>query len=518
MKNLTNFAFSIVAGLLLTAAFPRTGAWPLAGIALAPLLVAIRNAGPAEAFRMGWVAGMAHALTLVYWIAHTLGAYGGLPVWVSVPVLGLLAAYLALYPAAFAAVLRGVWTAPALSAPTVPMVWTALEYVRAHLLTGFPWALLGYAPFRQLHPVQISDIVGVYGVSFLLVSINSAFALGWMAIRKLSWGDRAVDRRTAGAAGVLAIALTLGTLAYGHFRLDQIEARAEEAPVTRAAVVQGNIEQAVKWDPAHQERTVEKYVALSLAAMADRPDLVVWPETAAPFYFLHNRPMTARVLEGVREAGAFFIVGSPSFERGPESMALFNSAFLIRPDGRLSGRYDKHHLVPFGEYVPLGDFFPFLDTLVAQVGNFRSGTKGEVLHADGHRPGVLICYEGIFPALARAAVLNRAGLLVNITNDAWYGRSSAPYQHFSMAVLRAVETRRGLVRAANTGISGFIHPTGRIDGTTGLFEDAVATRALPVMDKITIYTRIGDLFAQLCVAGTLILGIIRLCQWRRKTK
>lgn len=518
MKNLTNFAFSIVAGLLLTAAFPRTGAWPLAGIALVPLLLAIRGAGPAEAFRLGWVAGMVHALTLVYWIVHTLGAYGGLPIWVSVPVLGLLSAYLALYPAAFAAALRGFRTPPALLPPAIPMVWTGLEYVRAHLLTGFPWALLGYAPYRQLHLIQISDIIGVYGVSFLLVSINSALALGWMAARKLSWGDRAVGGRTAGLAGVLAISLALGTISYGHFRLNRIDALAEKAPVTRAAVVQGNIEQAVKWDPAHQERTVEKYLGLSLAAMADRPELVVWPETAAPFYFLHNRPMTARVLEGVREAGAFFVVGSPSFERAKEGVDLFNSAFLIRPDGQLAGRYDKHHLVPFGEYVPLGEFFPFLDTLVAQVGNFRSGTKGEVLHAGGHHLGVLICYEGIFPALARAAAKNRAGLLVNITNDAWYGISSAPFQHFSMAVLRAVETRRGLVRAANTGISGFIHPTGRIDGTTGLFEDAVATRALPVMDKITIYTRIGDLFAQICMAGTLILGIIRLFQWRRKAK
>jgi apolipoprotein N-acyltransferase len=516
VKNLPKFAFSIGTGFLLTAAFPRTGAWPLAAIALTPLVLAIRGTGAADAFRLGWAAGMVHALTLVYWLVHTLGTYGGLPVWVSVPVLGLLAAYLALYPAAFAAALRGFRVPPALLPLAIPMVWTGLEFVRAHLLTGFPWALLGYAPFRQLHLIQISDIVGVYGVSFHLAALNAAAALGWMAVRKDSWGGSLVGKRDAGLAAALAIALTLGSLTYGHFRLDRIQAQAEETPTIRVAVVQGNIEQAVKWDPAYQERTVEKYVALSLAAMAENPELVVWPETAAPFYFLHNRPMTARVLEGVREAGAFFVVGSPSFERAKEGVDLFNSAFLIRPDGRLSGRYDKHHLVPFGEYVPLGEFFPFLDTLVAQVGNFRSGTKGEVLHGGGHDLGVLICYEGIFPALARAAAKNRAGLLVNITNDAWYGRSSAPYQHFSMAVLRAVETRRGLVRAANTGISGFIHPSGQIDGTTGLFEDAVAARALPVMDKITIYTRIGDLFAWLCAAGTLILGIIRFFQWRRK--
>lgn len=502
---------------MLTAAFPRIGVSPLAGLALVPLLLAIRAVAPGEAFRLGWVAGMAHFLSLTHWLAHTMGTYGGLPVWVSVPLLGLLAAYLALFPAAFAATLVALRPAPALLPPAAAAIWTGLEYVRAHLLTGFPWALLGYAPYRQLHLIQISDMVGVYGVSFLLVVVNASVFLAILAGWKRTWVGRTVSGRRAVFAVAAALLAVGGVLGYGAVRLAEIGRLSGAAPVTRAAVIQGNIEQAVKWDPAYQESSVEKYVALSLAAAADRPDLIVWPETAAPFYFTHNRPLTARVMDGVREAGAFFVVGSPAFARGREGVDLFNSAFLVRPDGRIAGRYDKVHLVPFGEYVPLGEFLPFVDKLVAQVGDFRTGEKGEVLRSDGHRLGVLICYEAIFPELARAAVRNRAGLLVNITNDAWYGISGAPYQHFSMAVLRAVETRRGLVRAANTGISGFVDPSGRIAGTTGLFEDATLTRPLPVLDTTTIYTRTGDLFAWLCLAGASGMGIARFIQRRRKT-
>ena len=518
MNNFTKFAFSGLAGLLLTAAFPRIGASPLAAAALVPLLLAIRTAAPGEAFRLGWIAGMAHALTLTYWLVHTLGTYGGLPIWVSVPLLGLLAAYLALYPAAFAATLAALRIRPGLLPIAAAAVWTGLEYLRAHLLTGFPWALLGYSQYRRLHLIQISDIVGVYGVSFLLVAINASISLAILAGWKRPWAGRMVSGKLAATAAAAAALATAAVAGYGAWRMAEIDRISESAPVVRAAAIQGNIEQAVKWDPAYQIDTVDRYLALSLAAMADRPDLIVWPETAAPFYFSRNRPLTERVLAGIREAGVHFAVGAPAFERDGEETDLYNSAFLIRPDGRIAGRYDKVHLVPFGEYVPLERFLPFVDKLVTQVGDFGTGRKGEVLRSGDHRLGVLICYEAIFPGLARAAVQNGAGLLVNITNDAWYGTSSAPYQHFSMAALRAVETRRGLIRAANTGISGFVDPVGRIDGTTGLFETTVSTRTLPVLTIETPYAKIGDLFARLCLAGIPGMGIACIARRRRKTK
>jgi len=204
-------------------------------------------------------------------------------------------------------------------------------------------------------------------------------------------------------------------------------------------------------------------------------------------------------VEGAREIGAHLLVGSPAYEPGPQERRYYNSAYLIAPDGAVHGRYDKVHLVPFGEYVPLKRWLPFLGKLVAQVGDFTRGRIGATVSVKEAPMGVLICYESIFPYISRAAVLNGAELLVNITNDAWYGRSSAPYQHFSLAVFRAVENRRGLVRAANTGISGFIDPVGRVLTATELFEDDTAVRPLPLIRQTTIYSRHGDLFAKACL-------------------
>jgi len=202
--------------------------------------------------------------------------------------------------------------------------------------------------------------------------------------------------------------------------------------------------------------------------------------------------------------------------RRDDEVDYYNSAFFIHPLGKVAGRYDKVHLVPYGEYVPLKQWLPFVDKIVEQVGDFKTGAAGEVLVSEDYRLGVLICYEGIFPNLSAAMARNGARLLVNITNDAWYGATSAPYQHFSMAVFRAVENRRVLIRSANTGISGFIDPAGRIMGTTPLFEDAVMTREVPQLDILTVYSRHGDWFARLCLGLTFIL--ITFHVYRRKNQ
>jgi apolipoprotein N-acyltransferase len=191
---------------------------------------------------------------------------------------------------------------------------------------------------------------------------------------------------------------------------------------------------------------------------------------------------------------------------------------LISPEGRPLGKYDKTHLVPFGEYVPLKRWLPFLGKIVAQVGDFSRGRVGANLEWSRGDLGVLICYEVIFPYISRAAVENGAALLINITNDAWYGRSSAPYQHYSMAVFRAVENRRALVRAANTGISGFIDPAGRIRKSTALFEEAAAARRMPLLTVRTIYNRIGDRFAVACIATAFLLVAGSLIGRRLKSK
>ncbi|MCK5509598.1 MAG: apolipoprotein N-acyltransferase, partial [Desulfobacterales bacterium] len=239
----------------------------------------------------------------------------------------------------------------------------------------------------------------------------------------------------------------------------------------------------------------------------EKPDLVVWPETATPFYFLYDRPLSKKVQKGIHDTNTNFLIGSPSFVRREHTIEYYNSAYLMSPNGRVCGKYDKAHLVPFGEYVPFKKWLPFIGKMVEAVGDFSVGQKGKTIKWNNYNPGLLICYEIIFPELSRAMAKNDAALLVNITNDAWYGRTSAPYQHFSMAVFRAIENRRSLVRAANTGISGFIDPVGRIMASTPLFQEKVITRFVPIIHKTSTYTRFGDLFAIACIVAMFIFSI-----------
>jgi apolipoprotein N-acyltransferase len=282
------------------------------------------------------------------------------------------------------------------------------------------------------------------------------------------------------------------------------------APKTRMTIVQGNIDQAIKWDPAYQVQTLKKYLALSSPARTGPTDLVVWPETATPFYFLHHRDMTAMLLRGIRRIARAFLIGSPSLAQTQNAVSYHNSAYLIDPEGRLLGKYDKTHLVPFGEYVPFKKWLPFLGKIVQEVGDFKPGKKGTILRLGDLRLGLQICFEIIFAGLSRSMAGNNADLLINMTNDAWFAKTSGPYQHFSMAIFRAVENRKTLVRAANTGISGFVDPAGRIIASTPLFQEASLTRPLAILNEKTFYTRFGDLFALACLISAALAALWRV--------
>jgi apolipoprotein N-acyltransferase len=312
-----------------------------------------------------------------------------------------------------------------------------------------------------------------------------------------------------------AVIFVAGAWTYGEIRIAQVDRLAAAAPKARVAVIQGNIEQSQKWDPAFQVAAIEKYVRLSLSTRPQHPDLIVWPESAAPFYFLAEVPPTRRVMQGIRATGTHFLVGAPSFELRGREADYFNSAYLVGPAGEVLGKYDKAHLVPYGEYTPFKEYLPFLGKMVEHVGDFKPGTPGQILDMQGRKLGVQICYEIIFPALSRAMVQNGAALLITITNDAWYGTTAGPYQHFSLAVLRAVENRRALVRAANTGISGFIDPAGRLLDPTPLLEEAAVVRELPLLETGTIYTRFGDIFAAACLMASIALAAWEALRRRR---
>ncbi len=501
---------AIASSLLLTASFPKSDISYLAWFALVPLLVAIRDLSSWNRFRLGFLAGLVHYFTLGYWLIHTLRTYGHLPIFVCIPIFFLLGAYLACYLGVFCMLLGDVGRKPIISVFLMPVLWVGLEYLRAFALTGVPWEFLGHSQFRNLGLIQISDLVGVYGLSFLIAFSNGIILMAILGLTKQKWFDHVVNKNHLAALIIIFTILMSMTLLYGQRRIQSVDRQIATAPQAKVAVIQGNIEQALKWDARFQKETTLKYVQLSREARKLQPDLVIWPETAMPFYFQYNKELSQLVMNGIIATGADFLIGSPSFLRKTESVDYYNSAYLIRSDGAIRAKYDKTHLVPFGEYVPLGEYLPFLGKLVEQVGDFKPGEPGKTLPWRNHHLGVLICYELMFPALARTQVCNKADLLINITNDAWYGDTAAPYQHFSIAVFRAVENRRSLIRAANTGISGFIDPAGRIIAPTPLFVEAVAVQSAPVIREKTFYTRYGDLFAQMCLALSLIVVIVQI--------
>jgi len=510
MTEKKNIGWAISSGLLLTGAFPKIGLDWLAWIALVPLLYAIRDHSPRAAFRLGFITGLVYFLSLLYWLVPVMRTYGYLPLVLSVVILVLLAAVLALFIAGFAAGLTAAGRNPAACLIRVPLIWVALEYIRSFIFSGFPWELLGYSQYNRLVLIQISDLFGVYGLSALIAFANGVIFITLLYWLKRRWQCTAITKRLAAGSVIALIAGVALIASYGHWRLKAIDRLMTTAPKTRIAVIQGNIDQAVKWDPAFQKDTIKKYNQLSASVIKQRPDLIVWPESATPFYFLYNIAPSEMVFEGIRQTATAYLIGSPSFVRTADVVEYYNSAYLIVPEEKTMGKYDKTHLVPFGEYVPFKKWLPFLGKIVAQVGDFRAGKVGRTLPWRQEQLGVQICYEIIFPGLSRAMAANGASLLINITNDAWFGKTSGPYQHFSMTVFRAVENRRSLARSANTGISGFIDPAGRILAATPLLQTAAVTQTLPLLTAKSVYTRIGDLFAQACLALVLLIAVVAM--------
>jgi apolipoprotein N-acyltransferase len=280
----------------------------------------------------------------------------------------------------------------------------------------------------------------------------------------------------------------------------------------QVALIQGNIRQDLKWEPRFQEETLKIYSHLTLQAKPLQPDLIIWPETAAPFFFQNAYPFQGRILELAHQMKAPLLFGAPAFDRHNSRIDHFNSAFLISPEKRILGRYDKIHLVPFGEYAPLSGVLGFTRDIIGAMGDFTSGEEVKTLSLPWASFGVLICYEAIFPDLTRQFVDRGATLLVNITNDAWFGKTSAPFQHLSMVTLRAVENRVPIVRAANTGITALIDSSGRVVRSTDLFTRDVLSGKIKINPSSTFYTRWGDLFSYLCVGITILIGLLAYCK------
>lgn len=469
----------------------------LAWIALVPGWLAIRDASPGEAFRRGWILASVHFLGALFWIVVALHQYGQLPLAVSIGLLLLLAPFLGVWYGLAAWAARRAGPAGGLAAAIAfPFAWTAAELLRSTLFTGFPWGHVGWTQWRFPWVLQAADLGGAHLIALVLVGANVAIA-------------EAVADRGRRAAGAGTVAALLGaTLAYGAVRLATLPA--STGPLVEVALVQANVAQNDKHDRAADEAVMARYRAALADAEASGADLVVWPEGAIPRgVHLRAQQLPPRVLDAPNRG--WLLTGAATWWDEGNRRHAYNSALLVGPGGRIDARYHKTHLVPFGEYVPLPRLLFFVRTLVRDRLDFRPGPGPDPLvWRTGAREvslGVLICYEDVFPGIARAAVARGADLLVGITNDAWYGTTSAAYQHLVPAVFRAVETRRPVVRAAQTGISAVIAPDGRVVARTALGEGPVVLRhAVRTGGPATLHGRFGDAVGFLALAVSVALA------------
>ncbi len=493
----SRWVLAVASGVLLAAAFPARDLEPLAWIGLVPLLVAARRLRPGAAFRVGWLGGFVFYVATVYWVAYTITNYTRVPFALALGILALMSSILACYTGAFVAGVRWMEERELPVLWLAPPLWVTLEWLRSWFFIGFPWAALGYSQYRYHDLVQIAEVTGVYGVSASLVLFN-AVIVGILPER----GAGPSPRRLVPALVALTL-LVVGIPFWGRWRVAALAGR-PPAGTLRVAIAQGNVAQDHKWDPAYQVETLEGYRALTAEAAAQHVDLVVWPETATPFFFQEPGPLRDAVLETAGTNQVSLLFGSPAFRQASSgTLQELNRVYLVSPEGRELATYDKMQLVPFGEYVPYAGALFFVRRIVEAVGDLVPGLVPTVFRLPAARFGVAICYEDVFPTVTRRFLTGGADFLVNVTNDAWYGPTSAPHQHLAQATFRAIEGRVPLVRAANTGISAVIDVDGRIRWAGPLFERLVRVEQITWPGVRTFYTRFGDLFAWACALASL---------------
>ena len=506
LRKITTHQISLVifSSLLLVLSFPGFDLELLAWVALVPLFFAIEHKKPSQAFRVSYIVGLLFFLGTIYWLMH-----------VTLPGMIILSFYLALYFGLFGTLTSyALKRYPPLNARgaiislfLIPAIWVGTEWLRSNFLSGFGWVLIGYSQSYDLPMIQIADITGVYGVSFLVVMVNFAV---YFTLKNF------FKKKIVQIPAAVTIAVLFLTLTYGIFRLNNIFT----GEGVRVGIVQGNIPQDKKWDVSFRDYTINKYEEMTKALAKDNPDLIIWPETAIPSFLESEPELFQRVKSLAEYIHTPLLVGTPREDRRDQDK-YYNSAVLFSGEGNVEGTYDKIHLVPFGEYVPLKKVFSFVEKLASGViGDFSAGRNYTLLRFFIERKisdkkyrwkmikkigvGTLICFEDVFPQISRRYANEGASLLVNMTNDAWYKKTSAAFQHMQCSVFRAVENRMNVVRATNTGVSCFINPKGRVvdmlnkDGES-LFVDAVKADDIVVGGVRTYYDTYGDLFAYLCM-------------------
>jgi apolipoprotein N-acyltransferase len=488
---------AILSGALTALAFPKPGLSFFAWFSLIPLLLALSGKRRRSGFLAGGLAGLVFYGILLYWIPDVPAHYGGMPyglcLIIYLALIFFLALYWGLFGQAFVLVHRAYPVAAFLIAP---ILWIAVEFILTRFLTGFPWGVLGTSQYRNLPLIQTASLAGVTGVSFLLVLVQCTFVLA--------------VRRKKKAPFFAALSLLILAHAWGGYVLKKGDFRGTTG--VKAAVVQGNVPSDIYWQftaPEEIRAIFEDHLDLTRKALDTGAELIIWPEFTVPLCWSCEEPLyrelAAEVDTLVASGRATLVLGTNEVTGPKDAPQYHNTAMAIHPDLSRS-LYFKMHLVPFGEYTPYKKVFFFIERVTHAIGDITPG-RDYVLHEHaGFRFGTPICYEVIFPALVREFVRKGAGFLVTITNDGWYGKTSAPYQHWAQVVLRAVENRRYFLRAATTGISGFVDPFGRVLSSSKLMTPAVLTETIYPTARLSLYTRIGDALP----VGALTLSLLSL--------
>ena len=500
--KIKSFLLIITSAIFLILSFPKSDQSFFVWFALIPLLFAVEGKSVYKIFLVGWFCGFLFYTGLVYWIVVVTTTYGGLIYPLGIFVMLLLVTYLSIYLGLSLALSRFIEERTPFPLPLIfPFIWVTLEYIRSFAFSGFPWESLGYSLYQSQYFIQCADITGIYGISFLIVltNITGYLLLRGIPRKKIPWKEV-----------VLTTVLLSTALLYGKGRLSTIAKISETSPSIPVGLIQGNINQGIKWNRAFRQQAIAIHQELSVKALNQGVRLIIWPESSTPFYFQSELDYQKVIFDIISDSDTFLLMGSPFFDQQHGRIRNFNSAFLLAPTRKVLGRYDKMHLVPYGEYIPLKQFFPFINKMVAGIGDFYSGESRKLLHLPEAPFGVLICYEIIFPDLTRRFVKDGAQFLVNITNDAWFGKTSAPYQHLSMAAVRAIENRRFIARAANTGLSSIIDASGKIQSSTKLFTETLLTGTIRMLTIQTFYSKYGDIFAYLSVLFTIVLTSLAL--------
>ncbi len=494
----------LLSAVLLASPFLTPSLFPLAWVAFVPLFWAVDQAkGLRQAAFYGWLVGFIAHLLGFHWLVYTINVFGGFPYPISTVVFFIYAALQGIQMAIFAFLVRGVGFGPWQIFPA--LFWVSIEFLFPLL---FPWHLANTQNSFSWF-IQTADLAGPYGASFLLMWFNAIVA---GALFKATPGTKA--RWTPAALFTVCL---IANLTYGLVRLKQVTTQMNTAPQLTVAAVQGNIGVGMKWDPKQMNVNLDAHTKLTQEI--DGVQVVIWPESAIEEWLPENlQALPPQFVESLRLKDAYFIFGTRSYRGNPKGPDLraFNTAFLTDPKGRVLGRYHKQVLLAFGEYIPFSGLLGLLPGMPFVEG-FTAGDSLRTLDLPGGiKIAPLICYEDLIPELSRGFVREKkANLLVNLTNDAWYGNTVAPWQHARLAQWRAIETRRSLLRVTNTGVTGFINAKGEMVEALPIFTPAVLKTRVQILEGETLYVRFGDWFAW---GITFIsLGIILVHYMRRSS-